>query len=78
LQVWPKIGKLTVENINLVKKHRRSRRQGEKGQVVAIPQPLNMAKVKFVCPKCGQATRLGFKLTSGGKFRVCKKCQQEV
>ncbi|MDD2730687.1 MAG: 50S ribosomal protein L24 [Candidatus Portnoybacteria bacterium] len=78
LQVWPASGKLTVENMNLVKKHRRARRQGEKGQIVAVPHPLPAAKVKLICPKCGQASRVGFKLTPGGKFRICKKCQQEI
>ncbi len=78
LQVWPANEKLTVENINLVKKHRRPRRQGEKGQVVAVPHPLAAAKVKLVCPKCGETSRLSFKITPGGKFRICKKCQQEI
>lgn len=78
LQVFPSVEKLTVENINLARKARRPRKQGEKGQIIEIPRPLHISNVKLVCPKCGQASRLGYKLTEAGKFRICKKCQQEI
>jgi large subunit ribosomal protein L24 len=78
LQVWPSLKKITVENINLAKKHRRPTRSGEHGQVVEIPKPLAVGNVKLICPKCGQATRLGYKNASGGKFRICKKCGEEI
>jgi large subunit ribosomal protein L24 len=78
LEVFPVPEKIIVENINLVKKHRRPRRQGEKGQVVAVPKPLHISNVKLICLKCGQATRVGYKITEAGKFRVCKKCKQEI
>lgn len=78
LEVFRSAQKIMVENINLVKKHRRPRRQGEKGQVVQVPKPLHVSNVKLICPKCGQAARVGYKLTTDGKFRICKKCQQEI
>ncbi len=78
LEVFSSAQKLMVENVNLTKKHRRPRRQGEKGQIVEVPRPLHASNVKLICPKCGQAVRLGYKLTGEGKFRICKKCQQEI
>ena len=78
LQVFSVAGKLTVENVNLAKKSRRPRKQGEKGQVVSVPKPLHISNVKLICPRCGQASRLGYKKTEAGKFRICKKCQQEI
>jgi len=78
LEVFPVSEKITVENINLVKKHRRARRQGEKGQVIEIAKPISVSNVKLVCPKCGQSARVGYKLIEVGKVRVCKKCQQEI
>ncbi len=78
LEVLPVAEKIIVENVNLVKKHRRPRRQGEKGQVIAIPKPLHISNVKLICLKCGQAARVGYKLTETGKLRVCKKCGQEI
>jgi large subunit ribosomal protein L24 len=71
-------GKIVVENINIAKKHRRPRKEGEKGQVVEFPSALDVSNVKLICPKCGKSTRVGYKLTEGGKFRICKKCNQEI
>jgi large subunit ribosomal protein L24 len=78
LEVFPILERITVENINLVKKHRRPRRQGEKGQVIEIPKPLHISNVRLICPKCGQPSRIGYKLTETGKLRLCKKCKQEI
>jgi large subunit ribosomal protein L24 len=70
--------KVVVEGLNLVKKHRRPRREGEKGQRVEIPRPVSVSSVAVVCPKCGKATRIGYKKTADKKFRVCKKCKAEI
>src|SRR3989344_530855 len=52
-----------VEGVNLKKKHVKPKKEGEKGQVVSKPVPMDVSNVKFVCPKCGKATRLGYKIT---------------
>ena len=74
----PKEAKILVEGINLKKKHVRPRREGEKGQVVSIPAALDISNIKVVCPKCGKATRVGYKIEKNDKVRVCKKCGQEI
>ncbi len=68
----------TVEGINMKKKHRRPRKTGEKGQMVQISSPLNISNIKLICPKCGKPTRVGYKLSEEKKYRVCKKCGQEI
>jgi len=78
LEVFTSANKVTIENINLIKKHRRPRRQGEKGQVVQIAKPVHVSNVKLICPKCGEAVRTGYKITETEKFRICKKCGQEI
>ncbi len=78
LKVFPKEKKILVDGINLVKKHRKPRRSGEKGQIVEIPAPIAVSNAKLICPKCGKATRVGYKIEEKKKFRVCKKCQQEI
>lgn len=78
LEVLTVAEKLVVENINMAKKHRRPRKQGEKGQIVQVPRPLHISNVKLICPKCGEASRTGHKMTEAGKFRICKKCGQEI
>lgn len=70
--------KVVVEGLNLMKKHRRPRKEGEKGQRVEIPRSISVSNVKLVCPKCGKAARTGHKKTGDKKFRVCKKCKAEI
>lgn len=78
IEVLPKINKLVVEGLNIVKKHLRPKRAGEKGQKVEIPKPINVSNVKLICPRCGQPTRVGYRITEAGKFRFCKKCGMEI
>lgn len=78
LKSFPKDNKILIEGINLKSKHVRPKKEGEKGQVVKIPAPLDVSNTKFICPKCGKATRLGYKMVGDKKFRVCKKCQSEI
>jgi large subunit ribosomal protein L24 len=78
MKVFPEANKIIAENINLAKKHVRPKKQGEKGQIVAIAKPFDVSKVKLVCPRCGQAVRVGYKFMESGKVRICKKCKQEI
>lgn len=78
MKAFPKELKILVEGINLKKKHVRPKKEGEKGQVVEVPAALNICNVKVVCPKCGKATRIGYKLDKNVKNRICKKCKQEI
>ncbi|HLD70298.1 MAG TPA: 50S ribosomal protein L24 [Negativicutes bacterium] len=78
LKSFPKQGSILVDGINLKKKHIKPKRQGEKGQVIQAPAPMDASSVKFLCPKCGKAVRIGYKIGDGRKSRVCKKCNSEV
>jgi large subunit ribosomal protein L24 len=82
IQVFPEIGKVVVEGANLMAKHMKTRRQGEKGQKLEFSGPINVANVLLVCPKCAKPTRIGMKtLEDAGKkhkARVCKKCKEVI
>jgi len=83
LQVIPSERRASVEGLNLLIKHLRPRKNGEKGQRIEFPAFMNIANLALVCPKCGRPTRVGAKVTKteGGKskkFRVCKKCQEII
>jgi len=78
LEAFPRQDKVMVEGVNIVKRHRRPRQEKEKGQIVEVPKPIDVSNVKLICPKCGQPTRLGYRLTEEGKYRICKKCNQEI
>ena len=78
LKAFPEELKILVEGINLKKKHVRPKREGEKGQIVQIPAPVQISNLKVICPKCGKATRVGYKIIDKKKYRICKKCQKEI
>ncbi|MFA6382867.1 MAG: 50S ribosomal protein L24 [Parcubacteria group bacterium] len=78
LRVFPVENKIIVEGLNLIKKHIRPRREGEKGQRIEIPGKMNVSNVMLVCPKCGKTTRIGHKNIGEKKVRVCKKCNAEI
>ena len=78
VQVFPKTDKIVVEGLNLRKKHVRPKKSGEKGQVAEIPAPFAVSNVKLICSKCGKPSRVGYKVVDKNKFRVCKKCGQEI
>lgn len=70
--------KIVIEGANLIKKHRRPRKEGEKGQRVEIPRAIDISNVRLVCPKCGKTAGVGYKKTGDKKFRICKKCKVEI
>jgi large subunit ribosomal protein L24 len=78
LRVFPEAGKALVEGLNLVKKHVRPRKQGEKGQRVSVPAAIDISSIMLVCPKCSKSSRVGYKISGKDKFRICKKCGSEV
>jgi large subunit ribosomal protein L24 len=75
IKVLPKEKKIIVEGINIVKKHQKPRRAGEKGQIVSKPAPIDVSNVKLICPKCKKATRVGYEVKEEKKYRICKKCK---
>ncbi|MBQ3319173.1 MAG: 50S ribosomal protein L24 [Spirochaetia bacterium] len=66
-------GKVLVAGLNMVKKARKPRRQGEKGGIVDIEAPMDISNVMIVCKKCGP-TRIGIEGAGDKKVRKCKKC----
>lgn len=78
LKSYPKIEKILVEGVNIVRKHSKAKRQGEKGQIIETPKPVSVSNVKLVCPKCQKSTKIGYQIKNGKKFRVCKKCGSEI
>ena len=78
IKVFPSQRKVLVEGVNIQKKHRKPQKEGEKGQTIEKPGPIDVSKVKLICPKCGKPTRVGYKIVEGRKYRICKKCGSEI
>ncbi len=79
LEVIPKTEKIVVKGVNIRKKHVKPRKQGEEGGIISVEVAIHSSKASVVCPKCGKATRIGFKENKDNKtVRVCKKCNAEL
>lgn len=78
LRTVPSEGKIVVEKMNIVKKHQKARRQGERGQRVEIAAPFDASNAMIICPSCGKATRTAYQTVNDKKVRVCKKCGKEL
>ncbi|KKP97283.1 MAG: 50S ribosomal protein L24 [Candidatus Moranbacteria bacterium GW2011_GWE1_36_7] len=74
----PSEGKIVVEKINIVTKHQKARREGQRGQRVEIAAPFDASNAMVICPACGKATRTSYSVVGGKKVRVCKKCGKEL
>lgn len=82
LQSSPREGKVSIEGLNLLIKHLRPRREGEKGQRIEFPAFIQSSNVALVCPKCGKTTRVSHKMVEQEgktkKYRSCRKCQEVI
>ncbi len=77
-QVLPDSGKVIIENVNVVSRHKKPRSAQDKGGIMKKPAPIDASNVMVVCPTCGKATRVGHMVIDGAKARVCKKCNASL
>ncbi|MBI2507139.1 MAG: 50S ribosomal protein L24 [Candidatus Niyogibacteria bacterium] len=79
LSVLSKENRVIVEGINVRKRHKRPRRQGEKGQIVQVPNSIHISNVLLICPKCKMPQRTKMvEGDQGKKNRACRKCGAEI
>lgn len=75
----PELNKVTVEGINIVKKHQKPNREHPQGGIIEITKPIAVSKVGLQDPTSKKPSRIGYKFDKDGKkFRVFAKTQKEV
>ena len=78
IAVSPKEGKVIVEQVNMIHKHVKPRKQGDVGGIVDAEGAIYASKVALYCSKCDKGVRVNYKVVDGKKVRVCAKCGQEL
>lgn len=74
IRVFPKTGRVTVEGINIVKRHRKARRAEEQSQILEMPAPIHHSNVMLLDPKSGAPTRVRRRIDDDGtKERIAVK-----
>jgi large subunit ribosomal protein L24 len=74
LRVYLKTGRITVEGVNIVKKHRKARRENEQSGIIDFPAPVHASNVMLIDPKSGEPTRVRARIDDDGtKERISVK-----
>jgi len=80
MSVDPRAFKVTVEGVNLAKKHQKPRRRGASGEVVDIPMPIHYSNLRLLCPHCKAPVRPRRQLVEGStrRQRSCPSCKKYI
>lgn len=79
LRCYPKDGRVVVEGVNMLTKHKKASRDMQQAGIIHQEGPIDASNVLIYCEKCKQGVRAGYKvLEDGTKIRVCKKCGETV
>jgi len=71
LRLYPKTGRVLVEGINLVKKHRKARTADEQSGIIEMSAPVHASNLMLLDSKTGEPTRTKARIDSDGtKERV--------
>lgn len=75
----PTSNTVTVENINVIKKHQKPNKQYPQGGIIEITKPIDVSKVGIQDPTSKKASRIGYQLDKDGKkIRIYKSSGKEV
>ena len=74
--------RVVVQGVNIRTKHQRqvqtqAGRQLKPGRI-EFEGPIDISNVMLVCPKCGEAARVGVQRDDDGAHRVCKNCKNVI
>lgn len=84
-------GRVTVEKVNVVKRHVKPSQKNPQGGILEKELPLHVSNVLLFCAKCNRGVRHGSKFVETGgkkgkgaaaaktvKIRICKKCGESL
>lgn len=79
LQVHPKDNKVTVEGVNIVKRHRKPTQARPQGGIIELTKPIWVSKVGLLDEGAKKPARIGYKIDAkGNKARFLKTSGKEI
>lgn len=69
-RVFPQSDKVIVDGVNILKRHRKAKRDGEKGERVEIASPIHVSNVMLIDADTGKPTRIGYRFEGKEKIRI--------
>jgi large subunit ribosomal protein L24 len=78
LRANPKTGRVTLEGINVVKRHKKATQSTEAG-ILEFPAPIHHSKVMLIDPKSGTPTRIRRRIDKDGTVeRIAVRSGQPI
>jgi large subunit ribosomal protein L24 len=75
----PTLNAVTVEGINVVKRHVKPNRQHPQGDIVELTKPIAVSKVAIYEPTTKKASKIATKVDAkGNKTRIFKQSGKEI
>jgi len=72
-------GKVLVERINMIKRHKKPSGPQSPGGILEKEAPLDVSNVMLLCPACNKPTRVGRRTLDGGaRVRTCRRCNETI
>jgi large subunit ribosomal protein L24 len=78
ITVHPATGKVTVEGINVAKRHQKATRSMQQGGIIDKAMPIDVSNVSLV-DRDGNTTRIGYRIGADGtKTRIARRSGGEL
>ena len=77
VRVIPKMNRVVVEGVNMIKKHNKPNAQNPQGGITEKEAPLHISNLSLLTSD-GKTTRVGYRVEDGSKVRVAKKTDEVV
>ena len=72
-------GRVTVEKLNMIKRHTKPNQKAKQGGILEREAPLAISNVMFLCPVTNKPTRLGIRTQNDGRrVRFSKKSNELI
>ena len=74
VRVMPKMNRVVVEGVNMIKKHQKPSASSPQGGIVEMEAPIHISNVSLIDPSTNETTRVGRKFDDNGNIvRYAKK-----
>ena len=79
IRVHPKTGRVTLDGVNLVKRHLKATNQNQQSGIIEKPAPIHHSNVMLIDPKSGEPTRVRRQKDKDGTVeRIAVKSGQSI
>ena len=78
LVVFPVLEKVIVKGANMMKRHIRAKKDGQKGERIEKEAPIHISNVMLVCPHTNKPTRVGYQMEGGEKVRMSVRAKKAI